>query len=36
MDFGKLINSITFLTYNFEDEIHLRGEDCNDPGIINN
>ena len=31
MNFGKLINSVTFLTYNCEDEILLRGKDCNDP-----
>ena len=34
MNFGKLINSVTFLTYNFEDEILLSGEDCNDPEFL--
>ena len=34
MNFGKLIDSVTFLTCNFEDEILLRGEDCNDPEFL--
>ena len=34
MNFGKLIDSITFLLNNFEDEILLRGEDCNDPEFL--
>ena len=34
MNFGKLINSVTFLTCNFEDEILLSGEDCNDPEFL--
>ena len=34
MNFGKLIDSVTFLTCNFEDEILLSGEDCNDPEFL--
>ena len=34
MNFGKLITSIIFLTCNFEDEILLSGEDCNDPEFL--
>ena len=34
MDFGKLIDSVTFLLDNFEDEILLRGEVCNDPEFL--
>ena len=34
MDFGKLVNFVTFLLNNFEDEILLSGEDCNDPEFL--